>query len=401
MDLKVYKKTRIQGVFQHIKNKNYAIQISKPYKTSISRINGEKIFDKELAKDIAANPTKYLNTPVDKEILIEFKEQNKGDIKEFDILWGKYMHWCKYIENHKYNTLIKKEKIYKGFLKNKIDKKISRTNKNFWEEFITSLDTTNKQKNEVLKQLKAFFNWWTDDESIIRYNPVAKIKKIKVKKTEMQFWTPEEEKKFIVTVANDLNSTNKKIRRKANLIYVLSNVTLATANRIGESRALYFDSFNNKEKNVTLNGSINYNRNDEDFVVDPKTIESIRINEVTERLIEIVQNYKKFLEMEYDICIDDHCLIFFNHITQKPYTDDILRKHFKYYCEKANVKVIRMYDMRHTTATNLVADKAPLPYVQKMLGHTNINTTVKNYVHARKDMKIATAQQADNYLKLT
>ena len=44
MDLKVYKRTRYQNIYKHIKNGNYVISMSKPIKTSISRIDNMKIF---------------------------------------------------------------------------------------------------------------------------------------------------------------------------------------------------------------------------------------------------------------------------------------------------------------------------------------------------------------------
>ena len=59
-----------------------------------------------------------------------------------------------------------------------------------------------------------------------------------------------------------------------------------------------------------------------------------------------------------------------------------------------------MYDLRHTTATNLVAEGVPLKYVQELLGHEDYNTTVKNYVHVRKDIKNNTAELADKLFSI-
>lgn len=110
-------------------------------------------------------------------------------------------------------------------------------------------------------------------------------------------------------------------------------------------------------------------------------------------------NYKHFLENLLDYEIPNESIIFFNHFNKKPYTDTTLRKHFDFYCKKAGVPIIRLYDLRHTFATNLVAEGIPVPYVQEMLGHTSYNTTVKNYVHTRKDIKITTSEMADKLLQ--
>lgn len=58
MNLKVYKKTRYQNIYQHIKNKNYVIAISKPEKTSIAEIDGVKIYDIDEAINIRDNARK-------------------------------------------------------------------------------------------------------------------------------------------------------------------------------------------------------------------------------------------------------------------------------------------------------------------------------------------------------
>ena len=115
MNLKVYKKTRYQNIYQHIKNKNYVISISKPEKTSIAEIDGAKIYDIDEAINIRDNARK----------------KKKTDIKRiggFDELFEKYMNYCKNIERLAYNTNQKKEKLYNSFFKDKISKNINKTN---------------------------------------------------------------------------------------------------------------------------------------------------------------------------------------------------------------------------------------------------------------------------------
>lgn len=48
-------------------------------------------------------------------------------------------------------------------------------------------------------------------------------------------------------------------------------------------------------------------------------------------------------------------------------------------------KTPTLHDLRHTHASWLIADGAPLPYVQARLGHESINTTVGVYGHLQPD----------------
>lgn len=113
MDMKVYRKTRYQNIYQHIKNKNYVISMSKPVKTSISRIDNKKISSLDEAMKIRDN------------VLIKQQKALETIHKEdFDTLWDKYMFDCKYIKKLAYNSLLRKEKDYNKYLKQKIAKPI-------------------------------------------------------------------------------------------------------------------------------------------------------------------------------------------------------------------------------------------------------------------------------------
>lgn len=50
-----------------------------------------------------------------------------------------------------------------------------------------------------------------------------------------------------------------------------------------------------------------------------------------------------------------------------------------------------IHDLRHTHASWLVEDGAPLPYVQARLGHDSINTTVSTYTHLAPDAHVEMA----------
>ena len=384
MNLKVYKKTRYQNIYQHIKNKNYVISISKPEKTSIAEIDGAKIYDIDEAINIRDNARK----------------KKKADIKRvggFDELFEKYMNYCKNIERLAYNTNQKKEKLYNSFFKDKISKNINKTNELFWSSFIDDLNTTVKQKNEVIKELKAFFNWCKDQNYIID-NPMDNVNRYKVSKSEMKYWTPDELKNFLECVRSDLNSSNKSIKAKAFLTKTLVEITFTLGDRIGETRALTFGSIDVTKETLSILHSINYDRTSDDFVSNTKTYESERTIDISQKLINSINDYRLFLEKELRYNITDDTLIFFNHQTKKPYSDVTLRKHFYYYCNKANVTKIRMYDLRHTYVANMMAEGKEAYLFSKRIGHKNISTTIDIYGHLSNKTRKELAQATDKYL---
>lgn len=307
------------------------------------------------------------------------------------------MNYCKNIERLAYNTNQKKEKLYNSFFKDKISKNINKTNELFWSSFIDDLNTTVKQKNEVIKELKAFFNWCKDQNYIID-NPMDNVNRYKVSKSEMKYWTPDELKNFLECVRSDLNSSNKSIKAKAFLTKTLVEITFTLGDRIGETRALTFGSIDVTKETLSILHSINYDRTSDDFVSNTKTYESERTIDISQKLINSINDYRLFLEKELRYNITDDTLIFFNHQTKKPYSDVTLRKHFYYYCNKANVTKIRMYDLRHTYVANMMAEGKEAYLFSKRIGHKNISTTIDIYGHLSNKTRKELAQATDKYL---
>lgn len=80
-----------------------------------------------------------------------------------------------------------------------------------------------------------------------------------------------------------------------------------------------------------------------------------------------VRNVSRFKNSNY---------LFINTKTGKPYSRQSFFKKIKYYAMKAGItKKVSPHTLRHSFATHLLENGADLIMVQKMLGHTNIETT--------------------------
>ena len=101
MDLKIYKKTRYQNIYQRIKGKHFVIAIRKPKSTIISKdFNGNRIYDIEVAKKVRDTLAIQGN---------QYIQYSKGTFKS---LWTKYIEYCENVEKLAFNTLKKKKNFY-------------------------------------------------------------------------------------------------------------------------------------------------------------------------------------------------------------------------------------------------------------------------------------------------
>jgi len=385
MDMKIYKRTRYQNIYKHVKNGNYVISINKPVKSSISKIDDKKIYDIDIALKIR-----------DSAVIKQNKAVETLHKESFDTLWDKYINDCKLIKKQAYNTIKRKEKDYNKYLKSKINKPLSKTDKNFWSKFIDNLICSDKQKNEILKKLNSFFTWCIQNGYLIN-NPIKCIKKYKVVKEEMKFWNPEEIKKFFDFINHKINSNDKTQKEMAYRIKMLVLISFSLGDRIGETRALTFGSFDMINCTVSINHSINYDRSSKNFLSNTKNYQSQRIIDVSQKVIDEISNYRIFLKTECYYNVKDNSIIFYNYKTNKPFSDVALRKQFYKYCKSANVTQIRMYDLRHTYVATMMSEGKELYLFSKRIGHSTINTTVNKYGHLSNKVKKEIASSTDKY----
>jgi integrase len=62
---------------------------------------------------------------------------------------------------------------------------------------------------------------------------------------------------------------------------------------------------------------------------------------------------------------------------------------------RAGVTAIRFHDLRHTSATLLLAEGVHAKIVQEWLGHSNIAMTLDLYSHVTADMQREAAERLD------
>ena len=107
------------------------------------------------------------------------------------------------------------------------------------------------------------------------------------------------------------------------------------------------------------------------------------------------QNEEK---LRADLDYEDHGLIFALRNGTPVDQRILVRRYFKPLLHAADLPNIRLYDLRHTCATLLLAAGDNPKIVSERLGHSTITLTMDTYSHVLPDMQQASAEKLEEML---
>lgn len=371
---KYYKKTRYQNIYKHEKNKNYIITIRK-INNVISKFDGEKIYSIDIALKVRDS---YTN-----------KQINKTNLS-FEDLYSKYLYECENVYKMAYNTLKKKKMFYNIEYYKLAKYKINQISKNDLILFFNRINRTSKEKNELLKMLKAFFNWCCKN-NYIDISPALYITKDKVPKPNLNYWLQDDINKFIKTLNDNLGDPS------ARLIKILTISMLSLGCRLGELRALTFNDIDFNKKIVTIKNSIEYDTSLNQLKGNTKNEIAQRDIFVTDKYLNELFEYKKFLINNIGIDIQNDTPLLISTSTGKSISDVSLRKHFNHYTKLSGIPKIRMYDLRHTFATLMMERGIDMYVLEKSMGHSKISTTIDTYGNVSSNSRKKVSSITDDF----
>ena len=151
--------------------------------------------------------------------------------------------------------------------------------------------------------------------------------------------------------------------------------------RIGEARGLQWKDINWENKTLWINKQVQSldNYSSSYYVCNLKTASSNRILTMCDALYEDMKKYYDQISKYKNF--NDDFFIFGNDkgITPLAYKQAQRRK--REIAQKAGIKEIRLHDFRHSCASFLVNNGAPVTMVSKYLGHSNSSETLNTYSH--------------------
>jgi integrase/recombinase XerD len=273
-------------------------------------------------------------------------------------IFEKYLGECglmeKSIKSKMYNL-----KRFKGFLEKKGIDDLRDVTENHIKEYVLFVlelknKITGKPLSDVTKsifiiQVKQLFRCLFIKEKII-INPVQEIEiKLPVKKKEREILSMEE----MAELLNSINpETGKGLRNRT-----IFELLYATGLRIGELLQLKIKDVNLQEGIILIRKG-KYRK---------------------DRYIPLIETAVRFLSrlLRNKTREEDYIFPGLNGHLVRTTVDKVFKKHLKHLNKKSKA----LHSIRHSTATHLLENGADLRYVQELLGHESIETTVI-YTHA-------------------
>lgn len=210
----------------------------------------------------------------------------------------------------------------------------------------------------------------------IKYPKKDNIKLIK------ETYTKEENKKIIDYLITNLNRINLGIL-----------LAIFTGARIGEICALKWQDIDFKNNciliNKTLQRTIDVQTGKTKIIItSPKNKTSNRIVPLPTELINLIKPLKKNN--------DDYVVV----SKKLKYTEPrLLRKHYKKVIDILELDYLKFHALRHTFASLNIDNGIDTKTVSQLLGHSDINTTLKIYTHVSTEQKQRAIDKFNNMFK--
>lgn len=230
-----------------------------------------------------------------------------------------------------------------------------------WKNIILSFNFSNSYNDRIFYIFSIFLDYcclyYNLPQNVLR-NVGSFKSKIEVNKRD--FYTLKEFKIFI--------------RHVDHIIYKsFFTIMFYTGCRPSECMALKFSDFDGKYIHITKS----IQRRGKRELDTPKNKYSIRNVILNKKCLKSIKLLKKYYISKYG-CFDYDYFILGG---QKPLAPTTIDRYKLIACKKANLKIITQHQFRHSYATYLISKGIPLNVVSKMLGHSNVETTARIYVH--------------------
>ena len=283
----------------------------------------------------------------------------------------------------KASTMANKENVIethiRPYFENKSLSEINSTDVLQWQnELLSQRDDDGKGYSQtylrtIQNQLNAIFNHAVKYYDLAKNPCIANKKMGKAKAKEMQFWTKEEYLKF-----------SRSIMDKP-ISYYAFQILYWTGIRCGELLALTKADFDLENRKLKINKTYQVVKGKE-MITSPKTEKSNRTIELPEFLCEEMQDYFDSLYK-----IGDNSRIF-------EVTKSYLHHEMDRGSKAANVKRIRIHDLRHSSCALLInLGYSPVEIAERM-GHESVTITDR-YAHLYPSVQRDMANRLDEAFK--
>jgi len=214
-------------------------------------------------------------------------------------------------------------------------------------------------------------------------NPCDLCELPQMEKPEMMYFTPQETAKFLDAAKGDK-------------YFSVFLVAIETGMRPEEYLGLQWKDVDFDNDSLSVRRALVVKKGGGFIFTEPKTKKSRRSIPISNTVKKALKAHRrKQLEEKIKLgaAYENLDLVFASEIGTPLLHGNLLRRHFKPIRDKAKLPKIRMYDLRHTTATLLLSAGENPKVVSERLGHASIVLTLDTYSHVLPTMqKTATAK---------
>ncbi len=216
-----------------------------------------------------------------------------------------------------------------------------------------------KSRANALGTLHSLIEFALDEEWMTGENPVKRVPKPAVAETDpdIRFLTTEEVEALLRAVPEDV------LGRVERVMYLTAAMT---GIRQGELFALRWRDVDWSAQRIRVRR--NFVRGE---YGTPKSKRSTRSVPLANRVAGELE-----LLFQASSAHDDEHLVFAHPATGAPIDRSRLLKRFKAALRRADVRVVRFHDLRHTFGTHMAAQGVPMRVLQEMMGHRDFKTTL-------------------------
>ncbi len=225
---------------------------------------------------------------------------------------------------------------------------------------------------------------------MLAINPASMADLPRQQRKEMNALSPEEAGRFLDAAESD----------KWHIIFALA---LTSGMRPEEYLALQWKDFDSKAGTVTVTRAIVWRRKGGGWKFEPpKTPQSRRTIPLPLSVIRLLQEHRRKQNEERlkaGPAYQHNDFIFAGESGTPIRRENLFRRHFKPLLKAANLPShIRLYDLRHTCATLLMAAGENPKVVSERLGHASIVLTLDTYSHVLPNMQQAATAKLESLL---
>ncbi len=239
--------------------------------------------------------------------------------------------------------------------------------------FLASKRGDGHAKNSV-RQMKAALSVMLSDaadDGIIAANPALQIGRRKANRADKL--TPAERMQKVRPMNWEQRDAFLEAARSLRRYHALFATLAKTGLRPGEAFALQPGDIDVRESTLRVERALSLGR-----IKPTKTYEE-RTVDVTPELLRTLQQHLTWLKTEALRHGTGEPQWLFPNEEGGPMDESRVRKAFKRALKDAKLPAFRVYDLRHTYASLLLAERAPITYVAAQLGHANASTTLRYY----------------------